>query len=154
MCNELPTAPVLQPIVATVEGSFASAGSGGGIFGTQCGVKLVNSQLQGNVAAANGGGAALQLCTAVLEQSTVENNEVSMSSKLPAYGVVLLCFAPVVKCVKGLMSSGIPGMYLNFPADDECGKPSQHTPDSPAPQPPQQPPCLLRITSLLGTLAQ
>lgn len=65
-----------QPIVSTVEGSFSSAGSGGGIFGTQCGVKLVNSQLRGNTAAANGGGAALQLCTAVFEQSVVENNEV------------------------------------------------------------------------------
>jgi hypothetical protein len=80
---------VLQPIVATVEGSFASAGSGGGIFGTQCGVKLVNSQVQGNIAAANGGGAALQLCTAVLEQSTVENNEVSLSPQLLATLVFL-----------------------------------------------------------------
>jgi hypothetical protein len=66
----------LQPIVSTVEGSFSSAGSGGGIHGTQCGFRLTNSKLRGNTAAANGGGAALQLCQAVLEQSTVENNEV------------------------------------------------------------------------------
>jgi hypothetical protein len=66
----------MQPIVSTVEGSFSSAGSGGGIHGTQCGFQLVNSKLQGNTAAANGGGAALQLCQVLMDQSTVENNEV------------------------------------------------------------------------------
>jgi hypothetical protein len=66
----------LQPIVSTVEGSFASAGSGGGVYGTQCGVKLVNSKLQGNTAAVNGGGAALQLCRAVLQDCAVEHNKV------------------------------------------------------------------------------
>lgn len=68
----------LQPLVSTVEGSFSSAGSGGGIYGTQCGVRLVNSRLVGNTAAANGGGAALQMCQTVFDQSVIENNQVRM----------------------------------------------------------------------------
>lgn len=75
----------LQPIVTTIEGSFSSSGSGGGIYGTQCGVKLANSKLQGNTAAANGGGAALQLCQVVLEGSTMADNQVrAMPGCLPA----------------------------------------------------------------------
>lgn len=75
-----PVVYVLQPIVSTVEGSFSSSGSGGGIHGTQCGVRLVGSKLQGNTAAANGGGAALQLCKAIFEDSTVDSNQVQLHS--------------------------------------------------------------------------
>lgn len=71
--------------MTTIEGSFSSSGSGGGIYGTQCGVKLANSKLQGNTAAANGGGAALQLCQVVLEGSTMADNQVrAMPGCLPA----------------------------------------------------------------------
>lgn len=63
--------------MSTVEGSLSSAGSGGGIYGTQCGVQLVNSRLAGNTADSNGGGAALQQCLAAFDKSVVENNQVT-----------------------------------------------------------------------------
>jgi len=75
--------------VSTVEGSLSSAGSGGGIYGTQCGVRLVNSRLAGNTADSNGGGATLQQCLAVFDKSVVENNQVSRAAHSKHWGSML-----------------------------------------------------------------